>query len=141
MLPAFKCFCEGSLVRLQRKTSIWASERGTVDRIAQQVAQIIWVSVQDISNVYKITCTGHSVLEVLPLVFWMILLGLSIVPYSGNPKVSYDTVFRLGPQNINKSPFRCTYVVTPFGVAGRGKASREIAYIGHSVLWEPECTI
>ena len=31
------------------------------------------------------------------------------MPYSGNPKV--------------KSPFRCPYVVTPFGVAGRGKAS------------------
>ena len=35
--------------------------------------------------------------------------------------------------NINKSQFRCPHVVTPFGVAGRGKASREIAYIGHSV--------
>ena len=29
------------------------------------------------------------------------------------------------------------YVVTPFGVAGRGKASYEIACIGHSVLWGP----
>ena len=28
-------------------------------------------------------------------------------------------------------------VVTPFGVAGRGKASQEIACIGHSVLLEP----
>ena len=159
------------------------------------MAQIILVSVQEISNVYKITCTGHSVLEVLPLALWMILLGLPIiwatyyvVPYSGNPKVRYDTVFRLGPHNINKSPFRCPYVVTPFGVAGMGKprvkllalaipysgnpkvrydtvsclvpfninksqfrcpcvvtpfgvagmgkASREIACIGHSVLWE-----
>ena len=27
-----------------------------------------------------------------------------------------------------------TVVVTPFGVAGKGKASREIACIGHSVL-------
>ena len=59
--------------------SIWASESGTVsDRIAQQVAQIIWVSVQEISNGYKIACTGHSVLEVLPLAVWMILLGLPI---------------------------------------------------------------
>ena len=60
--------------------SIWACESGTVgsDRIAQQVAQIIWVSVQEISNVYKIACTGHSVLEVLPLALWMILLGLPI---------------------------------------------------------------
>ena len=61
--------------------SIWASESGTVlssDRIAQQVAQIIWVSVQEISNVYKIACTGHSVLEVLPLALWVILLGLLI---------------------------------------------------------------
>ena len=66
----------------------------------------------------------------------VILLALAI-PYSGNPKVRYDTVFSLGPFNINKSPFRCPYVVTPFGVAGRGKASREIACIGHSVLWEP----
>ena len=48
------------------------------DRIAQQVTQIIWVSVQEISNVYKITCTGHSVLEVLPLALWMYLLGLPI---------------------------------------------------------------
>ena len=64
------------------------------------------------------------------------LLALAI-PYSGNPKVRYDTVFSLGPFNINKSPFRCPYVVTPFEVAGRGKASREIACIGHSVLWEP----
>ena len=64
------------------------------------------------------------------------LLALAI-PYSGNPKVRCDTVFSLGPFNINKSPFHCPYVVTPFGVAGRGKASREIACIGHSVLWEP----
>ena len=68
------------------------------------------------------------------------LLALAI-PYSGNPKVRYDTVFSLGPFNINKSPFRCPYVVTPFGVAGRGKASREIACTGHSVLWEPYGTI
>ena len=61
------------------------------------------------------------------------LLAL-VIPYSGNPKVRYDTVFSLGPFNINKSPFHCPYVVTPFGVAGRGKASREIACIGHSVL-------
>ena len=61
------------------------------------------------------------------------LLALAI-PYSGNPKVRYYTVFSLGPFNINKSPFHCPYVVTPFGVAGRGKASREIACIGHSVL-------
>ena len=64
------------------------------------------------------------------------LLALAIL-YSGNPNVRYDTVFTLGPFNINKSPFHCPYVVTPFGVAGRGKASREIACIGHSVLWEP----
>ena len=48
------------------------------------------------------------------------LLALAI-PYSGNPKVRYDTVFSLGPFNINKSPFHCPYVVTPFGVAGRVK--------------------
>ena len=65
------------------------------------------------------------------------LLALAI-PYSWNPKVLYDTVFfSLGPFKINKSPFHCPYVVTPFGVAGRGKASRDIACIGHSVLWEP----
>ena len=64
------------------------------------------------------------------------LLALAI-PYSGNPKVRCDTVFSLGPFNTNKSPFHCPYVVTPFGVAGGGKASREIACIGHSVLWEP----
>ena len=64
------------------------------------------------------------------------LLALAI-PYCGNPKVRYDTVFSLGPFNINKSQFRCPYVVTPFGVAGRGKASRDFACIGHSVLWEP----
>ena len=61
------------------------------------------------------------------------LLALAI-PYSGNNKVRYDTVFSIGPFNINKSLFHCPYVVTPFGVAGRGKASREIACIGHSVL-------
>ena len=33
------------------------------------------------------------------------LLALAI-PYSGNPKVRYDTGFSLGPFNINKSPFR-----------------------------------
>ena len=33
------------------------------------------------------------------------LLALAI-PYSGNPKVRYYTVFSLGPFNINKSPFR-----------------------------------
>ena len=71
--------------------------------------------------------------EVKPRVKWLALA----IPYSGNPKVRYDTVFSLDPFNINKSPFRCTCVVTPFGVAGRGKASREIACIGHSVLWEP----
>ena len=63
------------------------------------------------------------------------LLALAI-PYCGNPKVRYDTVSSLGPFDINESQFRCPYVVTPFGVAGRGKASREIACIGHSVLWE-----
>ena len=51
------------------------------------------------------------------------LLALAI-PYSWNPKVRYDTVFTLGPFNINKSPFHCPY---PFGVAGKGKASRDIA--------------
>ena len=50
----------------------------------------------------------------------------------------YDmTVFSLGPFNISKSQFRCLYVVTPFGVAGRGKASHEIDCIGYPVLWEP----
>ena len=32
------------------------------------------------------------------------LLALAM-PYSGNPNVRYDTVFTLGPFNINKSPF------------------------------------
>ena len=68
------------------------------------------------------------------------LLAL-VIPYSWNPKVRYDTVFTIGPFNINKSLFRCPYVVTSFGVAGRGKASLEIACIGHSVLWEPYGTI
>ena len=66
----------------------------------------------------------------------MKLLALAI-PYSGDPNVRYDAVFSLGPFNINKSQFRCLYVVTPFGVDGRGKASYEIACIGHSVLWGP----
>ena len=34
---------------------------------------------------------------------------------------------------INTPQLLFPYVVTPFGVAGRGKASREIACIGHSV--------
>ena len=66
----------------------------------------------------------------------MKLLAL-VIPYSGNPKIRCDTVFSLGPFNINKSQCRCPYVVTPFGVAVSGKASLEIACIGHSVLWEP----
>ena len=33
------------------------------------------------------------------------LLALAI-PYSGNTQVRHDTVFSLGPFNINKSPFR-----------------------------------
>ena len=40
------------------------------------------------------------------------LLALAI-PYSGNPKVRYDTVFSSGPFNINKSPFRCPYMLLP----------------------------
>ena len=64
------------------------------------------------------------------------LLALAI-PYSGNHNIRYDTVFTIGPFNINKSPFRCPYVVTPFRVVGRGKTSRKIACIGHSLLWEP----
>ena len=64
------------------------------------------------------------------------LLALDIPP-SGNPKVRYDTVFSLGPFNIDKSLFRCPYAIYPFRGCCRGKASREIACIGHSVLWEP----
>ena len=56
---------------------------------------------------------------------------------SGNPNVRYDTVFSLGPVNINKSQFIAYICCTPFGVAGRGKASHEIACIGHSVIWGP----
>ena len=65
----------------------------------------------------------------------MKLLAL-VIPYSGDPKVRYDTVVSFGPFNINKSQLPICLVVTPFGVAGRGKASHEIACIGHSVLWE-----
>ena len=36
-----------------------------------------------------------------------------------------------------KAYFVAHMLFIPFGVAGRGKASREIACIGHSVLWEP----
>ena len=43
------------------------------------------------------------------------LLALAI-PYSGNPKVRYDSVFSLGPFNINKSPFHCPYVVPLSGL-------------------------
>ena len=65
------------------------------------------------------------------------LLALDI-PHSGNPKVRYDTVFSHGPFNIDKSLFRCPYMLfTPFGVAGWGKTSREIACIGNFLLWEP----
>ena len=64
------------------------------------------------------------------------LLALAI-PYTGNPNVRYDTVFTIDPFNINKSQFRCPYVVTTFRVADRGKTSRKIACIGHSLLWEP----
>ena len=69
-------------------------------------------------------------------------IGHFVARYSGNPKLRYDTVFSLGPFNINKSPFRYPFWAfgvagTPFGVAGRGKASREIACIVHFVLLEP----
>ena len=60
-----------------------------------------------------------------------------VISYYGNPKIRCGTVFSIGHFNINKRQLRCPYVRTPFGVAGRGKASREIACIGHSVLWEP----
>ena len=53
--------------------------------------------------------------------------------YSGNTNVRYDTVFSLGPFNINKNNF-----VTPFGVGGRGKASLEIVCIVHFVLNETQ---
>ena len=33
------------------------------------------------------------------------------------------------------------FLITPFGVAARGKASLKIACIGHSVLGEPQGTI
>ncbi len=69
----------------------------------------------------------------------MKLLAL-VIPYSWDTKVRYDPVFSLGPFNINKSQFRHLYVVTPFGVAGRGKATHKIAGIGHLVLWQPLCT-
>ena len=72
-------------------------------------------------------CGGKAYLKLIALV----------ISYYGNPKIRCDTVFSLDHFNINKSPFHCPYVVTPFGVAGRGKASREIACIGHSVIWEP----
>ena len=62
----------------------------------------------------------------------MNLLALAI-PYFGDPNVRYDAVFSLGPFNINKSHF-----VTPFEVAGRGKATLEIACIVHFVLMEPQ---
>ena len=64
------------------------------------------------------------------------LLALDI-PHSGNPKVRYDTVFSLGPFNIDNAYFVAHMLFTPFGVAGWGKTSREIACIGHSLLWEP----
>ena len=55
--------------------------------------------------------------------------------YYGNPKIRCDIVFSIGHFfNINTRQLRFPYVVTPFGVAGRGEASREIACIGHSVL-------
>ena len=81
----------------------------------------------------RYVCVGKTQI-ILDLCYFTVSENIT---YSGNPKVRYDTVFSLGPFNINKSPFRCPYVVTPFGVAGRGKASREIACIGNSVLWEP----
>ena len=43
------------------------------------------------------------------------LLALAI-PYSGNPKVRYDTVFSLGPFNINKSPFHCPMLLPLSGL-------------------------
>ena len=47
---------------------------------------------------------------VKPRVEWPALA----IPYSGNPKLRYDTVFSLGPFNIDKSLFRCPYAIYPF---------------------------
>ena len=66
------------------------------------------------------------------------LLAL-VIPYSGNTKVRYNDIgFSLDHFNITKSQFRCPYVVTPFGIAGRGKASHEIACIVQFVVIEPQ---
>ena len=65
------------------------------------------------------------------------LLALAI-PYSGNTKVRYDTVFSIGLLTKIKAHFIDPMLLPPFGVAGRGKDSREIACMGHSVLWEPK---
>ena len=71
-------------------------------------------------------CVAHMLLPLSGLLAGVIprekLLAL-VIPYSGNPKVRYYTVFSFGPFNINKSPFRCPYVLNHFGVAGRGNAS------------------
>ena len=60
----------------------------------------------------------HKLMSILLRIFVLPLLGLLsgakprltllalAIPYSGNPKVGYDTVFSLGSFNINKSPFR-----------------------------------
>ena len=46
---------------------------------------------------------AHMLLPLSGLLAGVIALA---IPYSENPKVRYDTVFSLGPFNINKSPFR-----------------------------------
>ena len=86
----------------------------------------------------------HKLMSLLFPIFVLPLLGLLsgvkprltllalVIPYSGNTKVRYDSVFSLGPFDINKSPFRY-----PFWVAARGKASLEIACIIHFVLMNP----
>ena len=65
--------------------------------------------------------------------------GSLLVSYYGNPKI-YGVTLCLACVILTQIKANCVAhnVVTPFGVAGRDKASREIACIRHSVLLEPK---
>ena len=59
------------------------------------------------------------------------------IPYSGNPKVPYDTVFSLGPFNINKTNFVAYMSLPLLGLLAGVKPGMKLLAFGHSVLWQP----
>ena len=82
-----------------------------------------------------------------------------MIPYSGNPNGRYNTVIGVNPLKISlylplgvagrgrpHLKFLALVIpysgmpplLSPFGVAGRGKVPHKIGIIGTSILWEPQ---